>query len=189
MRGRRAQTARPPKIRPPPPLSLQVPIVIGKGDNIYNTAQLLPGVTGSVKLHSVGFTLNGAENAYMQPQYAGPNYSSGSTDFTATRKAKLLSKNLNNNFLMYYPPAPYMSAQETQHQTNFFYETYQAQALHYILADVKYYRLNTQVAPLLAPPPPIITEERSDSSCAEAPDVLVVHLDGAERGGDSELGP
>ena len=189
MRGRRAQTARPPKIRPPPPLSLQVPIVIGKGDNIYNTAQLLPGVTGSVKLHSVGFTLNGAENAYMQPQYAGPNYSSGSTDFTANRKAKLLSKNLNNNFLMYYPPAPYMSAQETQHQTNFFYETYQAQALHYILLDIKYYKLETYVAPLVPPSPITQEDEGSDSSCVEAPDVLVVHLDGSKHGGDSGLTP
>ena len=170
--------------------SIQVPKIIRKGDNIFTTAELLEGVEGSVKMVSLGMTVNGSARSYIQLRYAGPNYSSGPSDFVSPRKAKVLQENLNTNLLLNYPPhAPYMSAQDTQHLTNIHQGSSSTSSDIYTMLDIKYYKLETYVAPLVPPSPITQEDEGSDSSCVEAPDVLVVHLDGSKHGGDSGLTP
>ena len=172
---RRAQTpARPPTQRPraarPPIRHITVPVTIGNGDNSFTIAELLPGITGSVKMVSTGFVVNGGTNAYIQPKYAGPNYSGGPSDFVAPRRPKFLQSNLNTSFLLNYPPhAPYMSAQDTQHLINIFQETTITQANKYVLLTNKYYELDTRVAPLIIPPK--TEEEGSEIEVGSPPSV------------------
>ena len=82
-----------------------------------------------------------------------------------------------------------MSAQDTQHLTNIHQGSSSTSSDIYTMLDIKYYKLETYVAPLVPPSPITQEDEGSDSSCVEAPDVLVVHLDGSKHGGDSGLAP